>query len=480
MRVRRPPIGLLACSILAGGAIAGVALRAWVLSTPAIGYFDSDEAIPALMARHFLHGQISTFYWGQHYGGALEVGLVAIAFLVGGANVISLSVVPILLSAVAAILVWRIGLRTIGARRAAVAAALAWVWPGYFVWRSTREYGYYGVLLVCALTIVLLALRLRDEPNGMDAAALGAAVGIGWWSSLQISLVAVPAVAWLVWRRPAVLRYLPLALGIAVGAASPWLVDNVRSGWASLAVNPAPALRHTYGYRLAHFFTDGLPMTLGVRTPWLLHWLPTAFLGKLLFGAAVAWIVVTLARRHRSLELLATVIVTLPFLYAVSGFTYNRIEPRYLGLLAPLLALIVAAMLDLRVAALVVAAASTLSVVALVQLRNGGGIAPGAPDVRAPTTVGPLIRTLDRHRITRATADYWVAYRVTFLSRERIVVVPIDSDPYPPYDLLVTQSDRVAVIFVRGTATETTDGAQLLTGGYRRDRAGPYDVYLPP
>lgn len=477
-RSRRGPIAVGAL-VLAGIAV-GLAIRVWIMRTPAIGYLDSDEAVPGLMARHFLHGQVATFYWGQNYGGTVEIGLVALAFLVGGSTALMLSVVPIVLYAVAAVLVWRIGRRTIGMPAAAVAAVLVWVWPSYFVWRSTREYGYYGVLLICALTVVLLALRLHERPSSRDAAFLGAAVGIGWWSSLQIALVAVPALVWLVARRPSVLRYAPPAAAAAVVSALPWILANVGSGWASLRVSPGAVHARSYGFRLGGFFGDALPTAFGLRTPFTLHWLPSRVLGLIALGVLGAAMAVVLARRRRSLELLAAVIVPFPFLYAVSGYTSYRIEPRYLGVLTPLLALVVAAMLaDLRVAALALAVASALSVTALVGLRNAGAMSPGAKDVQAPTTVAPLIRVLDRHHITRAAADYWVAFRVTFLTHERIIVAPNSGNRYPPYRELVGESGRTARIFIAGSGAERLQRVELLARGYTRAVAGPYVVYLP-
>src|SRR5947208_5754066 len=37
----------------------------------------NDDAIPLLMARHVLHGELSTTLWNQPYNGALETYLVA-------------------------------------------------------------------------------------------------------------------------------------------------------------------------------------------------------------------------------------------------------------------------------------------------------------------------------------------------------------------------------------------------------------------
>jgi hypothetical protein len=452
---------------------AGAALRIWILRTPELGSLDSDEAVPGLMARHFLNGEFSTFYWGQEYGGTPEVALLAATFLVFSSSVQTLRLVPIILYGVAAILLWRIGRRTIGEPAATVAGLLFWLWPAYFVWRSTREYGYYGVLVVCGLALVLLALRLRDRPNGLDAAGLGVALGVGWWSSVQIGLVALPALAWLIWRRPNVLRYLPIATAAAIATALPWFVANFRSGWASLEQSMTT---ETYWSRLHIFLTTGLPNTLGLRVPVTQQWLPTTKLGEVSFCLLLAALLTLLVLRRRSLDVVAAVVVALPFIYAMSGFTGYAGEPRYLGLLAPLLALLAGGLLsDLRLALLGLIAVTALSVVGLDRLRDAGGFRYG----NAPTTVTPVIRTLDRTGVTRARADYWVAFRVTFLTRERIIVAPTGKSRYPRYAEIVAQSARAARIFVSGTSEEAPQRASLLDAGYRRIPTGPYVLYVP-
>ncbi len=462
--------------LVAAAIAAGVALRVWIWTTPELGALDSDEAVPGLMARHFLQGDLSTFYWGQSYGGTAEIVLLALGFLVAGSNVVVLRLVPIVLYGIAAVLLWRIGRRTIGEPGATVAALLFWVWPTYFVWRSTREYGYYGVLLVCGLSLLLLALRLNERPNLRDAAGLGAALGVGWWSSAQIALVAVPVVAWLVFRRPPIIRCLALTAGVAIATASPWIVANVRSGWASLDLHPDKALARTYGYRLEGLFTDGLPNTVGLRALITRQWLPTPALGQVAFWLLLAALLAVLVHRRRSLTVVGAILVPFPFLYAVSGYTWYRDEPRYLGLLAPLLALLAGALFsDPRLAALALIAATTLSVVGLTKLRDLGGFGYGS----APTTVAPVIRTLDRERVTRARADYWVAFRITFLTRERIIVAPTTSSRHRQYDELVAQSARVARIFVVGARDEPSQRQSLLGAGYRAIPAGQYNVYVP-
>jgi hypothetical protein len=57
-----------------------------------------------------------------------------------------------------------------------------------------------------------------------------------------------------------------------------------------------------------------------------------------------------------------------------------------------------------------------------------------APDTQAAA----VISCMDRHGLRTAFADYWISYKVTFLTRERVVVAPNNGvDRYPPYTALV-------------------------------------------
>src|SRR4249920_3964572 len=53
-------------------------------------FFDSDEAVEGLMARHVLTGEFPLFLWGQRYKGVPEVYLTAAAFRAWPAGVITL------------------------------------------------------------------------------------------------------------------------------------------------------------------------------------------------------------------------------------------------------------------------------------------------------------------------------------------------------------------------------------------------------
>lgn len=455
-----------------------VALRAWVLSSP-IGALDADEAVWGLMARHMLDGELGVFFWDQTYGGTQETLLTAPIFAVAGSGTLALRVVPMALFVVAAVLVWRIGRRTVGEPAATTAAVLFSVWPSYLVWKSTRAHGFYGAVLVLGLVVVLLALRLRERDSRRDLAALGLALGLGWWATPQTAFVAVPALAWLVWRRPGVVRGAWLVLPSALAGAAPWLVWNIRHGGASLRA-PFTGGEDTYFDHLRTFFYATLPSALGLRAPFSLEWLTGRAAGRLLEALAIAAFCWLALRRRGRREALLVVAAGYPLLAALSPFGYLNEEPRYLVLLVPILALLAGELAarnePTRWAAL--AAAVGLSIAGLASMA---GLEPPVPPVggqRVAADLGPALRTLESAGADRVLAHYSIAYRISFESRERIIATSTSQTRYAPHDRLVRGSPRPARVFVAGTPRERSAGRGLARGGFRRVEAGPWAVYL--
>ena len=287
---RRAP---LVDAVVLGGIAAGLALRLWVLRSTA-GALDADEAVWGLMARHFEHGHVTTFFWGQSYGGTEETLLTVPVLWLFGSSATAIRVVPMALWAVASILVWRIGARTIGEARGRVAAVLFWTGSAYFVWKSTRAHGFYGSGLALGLAVMLLTLRLRDRDSRLDYIALGAAAGLGWWATPQTAILVLPALVWLVAHRRGALRGAALAVPAFIVTSLPWWVFNIRHDWASLrpSADATTKLAH-----LHNLFSATLPTALGVRVPWSLAWLPDQAFGAGLYAVLLAAFAYLLIRR---------------------------------------------------------------------------------------------------------------------------------------------------------------------------------------
>ena len=233
---------------------AGIVLRAWALRLP-LGASDSDEAVWALMTRHVLDGEFPAYFWGQGYGGTIEVYLGAPLMWAFGGGLGAARALALLLTAVATCLVWVVGRRALDARRAAVAAALFWVWPAYAAWKSTRVNGFYLSGQILGLLVILLVLRLAERPGRRDAVLLGLVLGLAAWQTCSSSLSSY-------------LRSFGSRGGDRLPIASPRMrCRGFSSGPAGARVQPphdgwSAGLRRAeaaYHSRLQGFFTAALP-----------------------------------------------------------------------------------------------------------------------------------------------------------------------------------------------------------------------------
>ncbi len=110
---------------------------------------------------------------------------------------------------------------------------------------------------------------------------------------------------------------------------------------------------------------------------------------------------------------------------------------------------------------------------------------------RSTSATGPSSSSfLEAQGETRGYSSYWVAYPTTFLSEEKIILVPrlpyhadlrytARDDRYPPYDQVVLQSDRVVYI----TALNPALDKKLVQGfdshgvAWQEQQIGDYRVY---
>ena len=474
MRVlRRSPL-LIAAVALA--AVAGIALRIASLRG-AYGASDSDEAVWALMSRHVLDGEFPVYFWGQGYGGTIEVYLAAPLVWAFGGGLGAARALALLLTAVATWLVWVVGRRALDPRRAAVAAALFWVWPAYAAWKSSRVNGFYLSGQILGLLVILLVLRLAERPRRRDALLFGLVLGLAAWQTLQVLPVLVPALAWLAWRRRDAYRLAWLALPGLVLGSLPALVVNVRNGWWFHWLAPGGG---TYPSRLRGFLTAALSQQLGVRVPFSLEWLVPAPLGLLAVAAAVVGAGVLLARHRRdAIGLLAVVALGFPLVYALSPYTWYVTEPRYLFVLAPVIALLAAVPLgDPRVAAVALVGVVTLSLVGMRAMGRGDTFAGRNGNVTMPADIRPIVAALDERHITRAVSEYWLTYRIVFATRERIVLGNASDDHFARFrDAVAAAGPSVPHVYVTGSPDERRARARLEQNGYERRTFGGFALW---
>jgi hypothetical protein len=436
------------------------------------------------MATQILRGHFTAFYWGQVYGGSVEEIILAPFVAIFGRSGITLNVYQILLSAAAGLLTWRIAKRLVQSPWiAAFAAAVMWAAPQAAISNFTYEYGFRSVTLLCGLGALLVSLRLSDQenPSRWEFVAFGLLVGIGWWSSPEIVYLLIPAGLVLVFSAyskrqsstaRAWLHRSLLALSAAVLGALPWLWANARSHLASLdtAKFEVPPGAPRYSGRLGNFPRHVLPMLLSLREQYSTSWLGgrgpgEAFFLLLIIGLGAALVVCLLAGgRYAALSI---GVLAFPFLLAVSPATWRWEDGRYAVYVVPLVALVVAAAADLlftrrhtlgsgfhRTLGVGSAAMIMLGVI-LCALSTWNFLSFVAPKPTADwqnpdsPSLAP-VQLLEKAGITTGYADYWVAYRLDFLSDNRLALTVAGTDPirWAALDRRVRSSTRSTWVFV--------------------------------
>ena len=492
-------------------AVAGTALRVWVYRS-SLGIPDSDEAVVGLMARHFAGGELATYFWGQAYGGSQEVLATVPLFWVAGSGWLTLRLVPIALSAVTAVVVWRVGRRTIGEPAAVVAGCVSWIWPPFVIYKLTHQWGFYASGTLYTGLLLLVTLRMVERPTKLRIASFGLVVGLAIWQSTQLVPIVLPAILWAIWKQPAWLRRIWIAALLAALGALPAIVWNARHGWGSLA-SPIEDTT-TYQHRLRIFASPLMPMMLGLRTPFTQEPLLSAVVAGLVLACLVGLFAYGAYRaRRREASLLYVVAACFPLLYALAPATLFSQEPKYLVVLSPVLVLLVAQLASTywRAVALV-GVALVLSVATLHRMDTYFRTVPVRPPV-APRDLGPLISTLDDLGVDRVYADFWLAYRLTFDTDERIIAAQnkftelrfeggqavASRHPfirYPHYETEVEDARHGFVFFreaiARGAdrrpgkpARERAEQMQglvteLREHGYREATVGAFVVFAPP
>jgi hypothetical protein len=468
------PVRLWTTGLVVVAGAVGAFIRAWLLFHQPV---TSDEAVAGLIAHQILNGHTYAFFWGQPFGG-VEPYVVAAVFAILGQNSLTLGLAPILLSAVAAILVWRVALRLVDSPQVALlAGAMAWVAPFPVVFSSTIEGGYRGVTLACGLSVLLLSLRILDGKFRVaEFVAFGLIAGLGWWSLPEIAYFLIPAGLVVIGAMVQSYNAGELSrwagrIGWAVPAfvvgAFPWIWTNIGSGFASLDASKFPGsvtpLNPGYAGRLRIFFKYTLPMYANLRRlitgQWLfggsgspLHSVLVPLATALLALVLLAVLVLCFLRGGRCIAL-GVALVLYPFLIALQPGTWYWEDGRYAVYLGPLLALAVAvacAELAARLRGrtrssshgltrprgtgltLMSVVVAVLLVMTAVNFHQSLAVSPralvshwGNPDAAATTTAAAL----EADGIRTGYADYWVAYKLDFVSRGNLSVTVAGTDP---------------------------------------------------
>lgn len=501
--------------------------------------FHADEAIVGLMARHILLGERPTFFYGQAYMGSLDAWLIAAGFRLLGDSVSTIRIVQtalyLLVVATGYAVVWRWSQRAVIAAVAGLALAVPTVNMALY---TTATLGGYNETLLLGNIMLLLGYDVTHEhrSSGWRWAALGLAAGVGWWTNGLIVAYALP-MGLLVLNsegkrtpRMASLRQiapkvLVALVGFAVGSAPWWWFDITHNGAAistflrtqqvgeftGIGITYVPPLQRAIG-----LLVIGLPTLIGMRFPWLPSYflLPLGIAVLLVYGVAVF----RLLRRHNPLLPEARgLVLGIPALFMIifvaSSFGADPTGRYFLPLALPLGVLLgtlvansplpnpspctgrgfhrqMSRLLPFAAVALVVGYQAAGQVTAVT--TNPPGLTtqfdlishiPNDHDAE-------LLAFLDEHQLLNGYTNYWVAFRLAFLSGEQMqysAALPYKADMsynsadnrYKPYAAATEQAERVAFITTNlpelDARLETLFNEQGLT--YQQAQIGLFHIY---
>ena len=462
----------------------------------------ADAAIVGLQAMHILRGEWSWFIWGTNYQGTLDALLIALGFAATGPRPLTLMLVPLcghliligltfatlrrhLIPLAAAATTLPVvftaipinGVILYPPRQWAITAAIAAVWLLDGANRARRPYtrlalgsglafvalylDLFTLQFLPALGFLALACCLDDLParplvlRRIGACALGAVGGALIFALSRLAItpgvntVEANALSFATIRRNAALLVetcLPLLLGVQIYIPGAQLYPD---RWQPPAFFGAIQLVGAF-LLLAGIVFGGVALLLR-RLPW-----PIRRLGA--FGALVAATTIggfLLSRSPVDLwaaRYLAPIIWAAPFALAPAARLFGG--RRFLLALAPY--------------ALATIVGSWLSFGPYVQ-----GLRPVHDARGAATEEAALGAALRERGVQYGAAQYWFAYRLTFLWQEAPIIVPTDpgSDRYAPYRQGYDAAPVLAYIFT----TDALRGSSEPCEGWLRASGAHYE-----
>lgn len=435
------------------------------------GATNSDAAVVGLQAMHLLRGQLSAFLWGSGYQTSADSFVAAAAFAPFGPSPLALMLSALSLHVLATWFVFRILLRRFDAW-----TALLVTLPLIFSPSTIHSYALYPPRQL-SLTLAIAALWAIDAATTRLASRMSSA-----WLSLGGLLygLAISADPYAVVLGPVILGYalavtfehprehLPwLGTGTLAGIVPFGLMHQSMRSTSKPLLLTTSALQHNWDLLVR----ECLPWALSYKVYAPRHqmawapWVPPVaiqvvqLMGAFIVAGIVCIGLVTVAKPRmpwstRRLGFMgALTYPTTIGAFLASVMVMDHFSMRYLAtltLLLPIASIPAATLFGARRFAILMAPHLVAS--ALCGWVGYGPFARGIVPVVDTTQVredASLFELLKTRGIRHAQADYWVSYRLTFLAREQVIVVPtnLTEDRYPPYRQAFDGASSYAYIF---------------------------------
>jgi 4-amino-4-deoxy-L-arabinose transferase-like glycosyltransferase len=504
--------------ILLAPFVAATLLKAVLVPMNAIP-FDSDEAIPMLMAKHILAGERPLFWYGEDYGGSLDSFLIAGAYSFLGVSVTAARVVQSLEYLGAILFTYLLARRIVHNRFAALVAAWLMALPTPLLSLFTTTALFYTIVVLLGSMLLFVGHKLLHESEKSLALWLvfGALAGLAFWTFgiLVIYILPVGLLMLSRLRRRLWPHYLLATLAFFL-FSSPWWIYNFTHENAALHVvfeSSDPLLAVPMSLRVLGFFCLGLPTLFGFRYPWAPQVVLPAFAWAILtfYLAVLAFAVHVWYRRFAlsrtksptgvsvsGLTLLWLLVIVWLGLFFSTRFGIDSSGRYYLPLYTPLFIFAGVALAALHQRHHRLAIGLLTLVLGFNLLTTFLALWQGQPGFTAQMSPArqfdnrhdqDLIAFLKEHG-PYGYSHHWITYKIAFLSDEGVILaaqLPYHSnlrynprdDRYPLYSRQVAASDRpVYVTFQEPHLDRLLQPSFTALGvSYRERDIGPYRVF---
>ncbi len=507
---------ILSNRLLTGILLIGILIRLiFFLRAYEIIPISSDEAWPGLMAKHILDGEFPVVYWGQSYMGTVESFFQAIFIYLFGTIPFSVRVYPLLVGILFIFVTFKIADEMYNRGVALIAASLVSIPTVYLsICTSMVPPDNYLATALIGSSAILLLHRVIYKPISEDEKMryhilLGFLSGLGFWIHiLYIDYIALILLFFFIHDKLIFLRkrFWAFVLFFTIGSL-PLILYNITHSFDTFMVARGVGLRKAFE-NLLMLFRDVLPQLLGVKIPlygdnWNTLSLPEHW--GLALGAvyiiAFLYIIVTrwkniLGFLTFSLKKIGPTEMLLAFII-ISIFVFIRSERandwavRYIlpvFSVVPVLLSYVIYGIGRRYKSV---AGVMLGIVMVMQLYGNGRLyaAWGMPEIVEKALDlpddRPLITFLDSKGITRAYAHYWISYRMTYETGERIICAQPYDERFagrfkPRYTDEVASSGNVTYVLYERLGIpppEFEKSLKKIGGSYTKEIIGPFTVF---
>lgn len=412
---------------------------------------NSDAAIVGLQANHILHGELSAFLWGSGYQTSVDAFFVAVFYAALGMSPLTLMLTALTLNTVAAVCIYLAlaGVRAVGPTRALVLGCFL-----VFTSSAMHSYALYPPRQA-SLTLALIAFSIWIAKPAR-----------GHWAALIYAL-AIVADPYPLVLFPAAFVFAACAAHLAparktagieqAGAFALGIVPFILLRMSPRATAaPLSFSRSVIPHNASLLWNECLPWALSIKTYYAQHvmdyaqWAAPTWFTRFAVVAALTLVPLlasslVLARKTevpfavRAAGIAGVIAVGTALAgFVMSVMVMDHFSMRYLAVITLMLPLGIAPVAtQLTPARLALVCAPFLVSSAVSGWVGYGPFVRGARAVVLANAADDeaLLHSLAEHRVKYAMADYWTAYRLTLLARERVIVVPknANEDRYRPY-----------------------------------------------